>query len=280
MLQAVLNSKPRTILIAVLLLGLFLRVYCLTCESVWLDEGYSILWAKQEPLEMIDAVSRDVHPPLYFLVLHYWIALFGDAEFTIRFLSVIFGTLAIFMMYKVGSLIFDRNVGLLSSVILALSAFHIYYSQELRAYSLMVLLTLASMYYFIRLLEERKRGIYAGYILSSTLLLYTHYFGIFVVLVQNVFFFSHHLFMKRRVKISPRKWHRLQAILFITFLPCFPFLLRQSIVIQSGAFLGWIPRPSLISVFITFLQYSGYFSYFAENIAGLYSFHSSWDRFS
>jgi len=251
------------ILLTILILGLFLRTYCLTCESVWLDEGYSILWAKQEPSEMIEAVSKDVHPPLYFLILHYWIGLFGDAEFTIRFLSVIFGFLAIFMMYRVGSLIFDRNVGIMSSLILSLSVFHIHYSQELRGYSLIVLLTLVSMYFFIRLFQERKTSTSVLYILSSALLLYTHFFGLFVIAAQNIYLISE--FMLSRKKPGPGfvRWLLLQAILFVLFLPWFGFLARQAQVIQSGAFLGWLPAPTILSLITTLFVYSAYFSEFA-----------------
>jgi mannosyltransferase len=253
-------ERHTLILIAILILGLFLRLYCLTCESLWLDEGYSVTWAKQEPSEMIEAVSRDVHPPLYFLILHYWIALFGDAEFTIRLLSVIFGFIAIFMMCRVGSLIFDRNVGLLSSLILSLSVFHIHYSQEIRGYSLMVLLALFSMYFFIRLFQERKNSMSVLYILSSTLLLYTHFFGLLVIAAQNTYLILEFMLSRKRPSLGFVRWLLLQAILFVLFLPWLGFLVRQMQIVQSGAFLGWLPVPTIISLITTLFVYSAYFS--------------------
>lgn len=256
-------DRHTLILAAILILGILLRLYCLTCESLWLDEGYSVLWAKQDTHEMIEAVSRDVHPPLYFLILHYWIALFGDAEFTIRLLSVIFGTLAIFVIYRVGSLVSDRNVGLLSSLILSLSVFHVHYSQEIRGYSLMVLLTLISMYFFIRLLQERKASVSVIYILSSILLFYTHFFGLFVIAAQNIYLILEFMLSRRETGPGPVRWLLLQATLFIAFMPWLGFLVRQVQIVQSGAFLGWLPVPTILSLITTMFVYSAYFSEYA-----------------
>jgi uncharacterized membrane protein len=259
----ILKKKPTIILITILLLGLFLRVYCLDCESVWLDEGYSILWAKQEPSETIEAVSKDVHPPLYYLILHYWIGLFGDSEFVIRSLSVIFGFLAIYLIYRVGVLLFDRRTGILAALILSISVFHIHYSQEIRGYSLMVMLTLLSMYFFINLLKARRPTIQIAYILSSTLLIYTHFFGLFVILTQNLFFFGHYLTFSKNKRNGLRNWITLQIILFLIYLPWTGYLLRQAQIVQAGNFLGWISPPPILSIVASLFEYSGFYSIFA-----------------
>src|SRR6266478_3033376 len=114
-------SKNELILLAILSLGLFLRIYHLSNESIWFDEAFSIMIAKLSLLQV--ALERDNNPPLHFILLHYWINLFGNSEFATRFLSVMFGFFAIFMIYKVGTLIFDKEVGVLSSLILGLSVF-------------------------------------------------------------------------------------------------------------------------------------------------------------
>lgn len=256
----ILSDKHILLLTAILVLGLFLRIYCLTCESVWLDEGYSILWAKQEPSQIIDAVSKDVHPPLYFLVLHYWITIFGDSELAVRLLSVIFGLLAIIMMYMVGNLLFNKDMGILGSLILSLSVFHIHYSQEIRSYSLMVLLTLVSMYFFLKLLERRSYPISAGYIVSSALLIYTHFFGLFVIAAQNICLLSLFIITRKATKTGFRRWIILQAILFILYLPWLGFLIRQTLIVQGGEFLGWLTQPSILLLASSFFEYSGYFN--------------------
>jgi len=96
-------------LLAILLIGLFLRVHDLSNESIWLDEAFSILRAKFD-LSQIFFRSENT-PPLYYAILHWWINLFGDSEFSVRFPSVLFGSLSILMLYKVGNQIFDKDVG-------------------------------------------------------------------------------------------------------------------------------------------------------------------------
>ncbi len=147
-------SKTQIILLLIILVGLFLRIYALSSDSLWNDEIGSIKISKLELFQIAGRYDVETNPRIYYIILHYWINLFGDSEFSVRFPSAIFGLFAILMMYKVGTLIFDREVGVLSSLILALSTFHITYSQEARMYSLMVLLTLLSIYFFIKLLKK------------------------------------------------------------------------------------------------------------------------------
>ena len=104
-----------------------------------------------------------------------------------RLLSALFGILAIPMIYVVGRQLFNREAGLAAAIILAFSNFNIAYSQETRMYSLMVLLALISMYFFIRLLQGSNYALSVGYLLSTTLLVYTHIYGLFVVIAQNLF---------------------------------------------------------------------------------------------
>ena len=112
-------------------MGLLFRICALDTESIWVDEGFSIRMANLDLSVMLEHVSKhDAHPPLYYSILHYWVNLFGDSEFAVRFLSVTFGFLGIFMIYKTGRLLLDKNVGILSALLLALSVFHIHYSRH------------------------------------------------------------------------------------------------------------------------------------------------------
>ncbi|MGH7792984.1 MAG: glycosyltransferase family 39 protein, partial [Thermodesulfobacteriota bacterium] len=204
---------------AILFLGLFLRVYDLSDESVWYDEAFSIELANSSISGVINGSAQDIHPPLYHILLHYWINLFGDSEFSTRFMSVVFGVFAIFMIYKVGSLILDEEAGILSALLLALSSFHIYYSQEARMYSLMALLTLLSMYFFLKILRNRNVIDVVGYVLSSTFLIYTHYFGLFIILAQNIYIFTLFLLKEDDYKQTFKRWVPLQLILIALFSP-------------------------------------------------------------
>ena len=141
-------------LLAILFMGLFLRIHDLGTKSIWLDEAISVGLAKSTLPQMFTTLATEKpHVPLYFTILHFWVMLFGDSEAAVRSLSALFGFLALLATYKVASLLFDREVGALSSLILGLSDFHIYYSQETRMYSLLVLLTLLSMYFFVKVMK-------------------------------------------------------------------------------------------------------------------------------
>jgi uncharacterized membrane protein len=245
------------ILLAILFLGLFLRVYDLSDESVWYDEAFSIELANSSILGVINGSAQDIHPPLYHILLHYWINLFGDSEFSTRFMSVLFGLVAIFMIYKVGSLILDEEAGILSALLLALSSFHIYYSQEARMYSLMVLLTLLSMYFFLKILSNRNVIDVVGYALSSTFLIYTHYFGLFIILAQNIYIFTLFLLKEDDYKQTFKRWVPLQLIIIVLFSPWIMVFIRQVLLAQSGYGIGWMPMPSIHSIIRSFNLYSG-----------------------
>jgi mannosyltransferase len=228
-------------LAAILLLAAFLRIYQLGAESLWIDEGVSLIKFAHlgEPSEIIELTKTDTDRnfPIYYLILHYWVALFGDSEFSVRFPSALAGILAVFAMYKVGRLLFGRGPGLMASLILTLSPFHIYYSQEARAYSLMSLLTLFSFYFFLKILSERKLVLQTGYVLSTSALTYSHVYSLFVLIAQNIYLAT--MFLGRafglRGKARPGfwEWVVLQALLFVLYIP--------GLVLLAG----WLSNPRL-----------------------------------
>ena len=257
-------TRPAIIILllsAVLLLGFFLRIHGLDTESIWLDEGISIKLAGADPAAITIERALNNHPPLYFIILHYWIRTFGDSVFSARLLSVLFGCLAIFMIYRVGCLILSRETGLLGALILAISLFNIHYSREARMYSLVVFLTLASMYFFLKLLEKRSRAALIGYIASSIFLLYTHYSGLCVVLAQNIYFFTAPLFHKKSGIPNLKTWIKCQAAVFILYLPWLWVGVLRMGKIQQSHF--WTSRPSALTALGSFIEYSGSIALFA-----------------
>lgn len=243
-----------TILLIILLIGLFFRFYDLGKESIWIDEGFSITVSKLSLIQIIKEVSQDAHPPLYFIILHYWIKIFGDSEFSTRFLSTIFGVCAIFMMYKVGSLLFNKKTGIISALLLALSKFHIHYSQDVRMYSLIALLTLVSFYFFIKFFNKRNFVILISYILSSILLIYAHSVGIFIILLQNIYVFTLYLLSKKNYKFIINDWILLQIILIILYMPWIGILRNQLLTIQNNFSLE---KPTIYLLLKTFTAYAG-----------------------
>ena len=125
------------VFIFILALSLFLRIFLLDFESLWLDEGSSIKFAKLSIPELIKASQADGNPPLYYLILHFWIKIFGDSEFSFRFPSVIFGVLIVIAVYQFCLEVWSREVASFSSFMTGISVFQIFYSQEARMYALL-----------------------------------------------------------------------------------------------------------------------------------------------
>ncbi len=236
---------------AILSAGLFFRIYGLGHESLWLDEGYSIRFADLDFFHIFS--NRENNPPLYFLILHWWIAMFGDSEFSVRFPSVVFGFLSLFMICKVGTQLFNTNTGILSSLLLSLSAFHIAFSREARTFSLTAFLAIISIYFFIKLLKRKSRTDLPGYILFSCLLMYSHIYGLFIIISQNIFFLSLFLFSGRSFRLSLKGWVLTQAALIALFSLWIPVFLDQISFVQGGF---WIERPDIKTLSMTFLSYS------------------------
>ena len=216
-------TKIQFWLFLILVLGLVIRIYNLGKESLWLDEVISIDTARLDLFRLVEhTLQTGTHTPLYYTILHYWIILFGDSDIAARALSVTFGFFALVMIYKVGSLLFNKRVGLLSCLLLSLSVFHIYHSQEARMYSLVSLLALLSFYFFIQLLRRANLRIVLAYILSSILLMYAHLYGLFVIAAQNIFIIISFFAVAGiwgKNSLSFRKWSVIPLILFILYIP-------------------------------------------------------------
>jgi len=146
------------LLLAIVALGGFLRFYQIGSKGLWLDEAFSV-WLGWRPLgEMLSWLVRiDQHPPLYYILLHLWMAL-GDDVATVRALSALLGTLTIPVVYLLGRRLADEHekVGLLVALILAVSPFHVRFAQETRMYTLLTLNVSLALYALVYLLTDPR----------------------------------------------------------------------------------------------------------------------------
>ncbi len=172
------------------LLALGLRLIRLAYQPLWWDEGWSLFFATSGFREMLELTAVDIHPPLYYLVLHYWIRVFGSGVVSVRFLSVLLGTAAVPLLYAAGRRLAGHRGGLLAGLLLAVSPFHIFYSQEVRMYGLVTLLG-AAAFYFTTLWEARNGrvgiGAWLGYVLAAMAALCTAYYAAFLLLGLNLY---------------------------------------------------------------------------------------------
>ncbi len=174
-------------LLIILVVGSSLRIFRLSSESLWLDETTSVLISQVEWAKSWESMASDPNPPLHYLALRWWIGVFGDSESSVRMLSVVFGIVSIAFMYLTARQLLGEAVGLLASLILALSQLHITYSQEARAYAMMSMLALVSTYCLLRFLRHDGSRNLLGVFFSNVCMLYTHVFASFVLASQALF---------------------------------------------------------------------------------------------
>ena len=174
-----------TLALLVGLLAFALRVYNLQGQSLWHDEGASLYYASLPPATMVAEVAElGEIPPLYYLLLHFWLPLAGDGEAALRFPAAVFGTLGVLATYQLGSRLGGRGVGLAAALFVAVSPLHVWQSQETRMYTLAMLLSALSAYLFARLLEDGHRRLLPAYGLATLAGLYTHFTFALVALAQ------------------------------------------------------------------------------------------------
>lgn len=151
-------------------------------QSIWRDEAFSYLLAKQNIFQILSLTAKDFNPPLYYLLLHGWMGMFGSSEIAMRTLSFFFflGTLYVVGMFLMD--IFEFSIGeiLLYLLLFVLNPLLHYYGFEARMYSLFAFLVTLSFYFL-------AKKSYQKYAITVILALYTHYFAIFPLLGQIIY---------------------------------------------------------------------------------------------
>ena len=241
------NYKTAYLLIPIVVLAFILRIYGLGEENYWADEFITLRAAEGS----LDSIISGNRPPLYLLIAHFWIEFFGTSENVTRLLSVFFGIASILLIYSIGKSLLGVKVGILSAFFMSVSQYQIYYSQEFRYYSLFLLLTLISFFFYIRVLKA-KRNIYAViYVLSSILLYYAHDFGIFIIAAQNLYFIINF----KSLRFIILTWLLSQIIILLGILPGLIFSINYKVVGPGG--IDWLEAPEIWTPFITFNYYLG-----------------------
>lgn len=174
------------VIFLIIVFGAILRFYDLGHNSFWTDEIKSIGDASRLTMENFFSPSSNAHPKLYFLLLHFWMK-FGEGEFYLRSISVIFGLLLIVATYLLGKEIYTAKIGAFAALAVAFSPFHLLYDRELRMYSLFAFLSIFSLYFFLRSLRDNKRSSWIMYTLFTFLTMYTHYHAFLLIFAEYVY---------------------------------------------------------------------------------------------
>jgi len=201
------------ILIFVLLIGFLLRLHNLGSQSFWFDEIATYVRTILSFDEFVEELfgTRN-HVPVYFLLMRGW-ALLGDSELVFRYFSLIWGVIAIAIIFRLGSYLAGWRVGLIAAYLLAISPFHIWYSQEARMYTLTPVLILCAHWFFVRGLRSNKIGDWIGYAAFMLVALYTHYLTLLIFAAHYTYFAIHY----RSLKPLFFRWLGLAVIVGLLF---------------------------------------------------------------
>ncbi len=231
-----------------MLVAFALRVYALGAQSLWNDEGNSVALAPLSLEAIANAAAHDIHPPLYYFLLHFWMPLAGNSEYAIRFLSVVAGVLVVAVTFRFAYVFFDEEVAIIAAFLAAFSAFQLYYSQEARMYIWVTLWSAVSVYVMAVMLKRGARGegrsvneglgssplasrnsrtrrslAWLVFIAATIAALYTQYFAAAIVVAENLAFLVWLVFARRdkraNVGHSIAFWVAAQAIIALAIAP-------------------------------------------------------------
>lgn len=182
-------SQWQWLAVGVLLLTFTLNTHHLNSECVWTDEGLTLTFASGPTTNILQLYGEidEYHPPLHYLAWHFWIELTGSSEFAIRAFPALLGVLTVAMIYQLGKSLFGTPVGLVAGLLVASSGFQVYYSQTVRVYCLLELLSAGSFFACFKLTRGFSFKTMAAYALVTTALLFTHLYGLLVVGSENLF---------------------------------------------------------------------------------------------
>jgi Predicted membrane protein len=181
------KSRYIQILIVLTIAGFFLRFYNLGYNSLWLDEATTYTYSSASFAGIWGLTAGgEFNPPLFYWIEHVMLV-FGNSEAILRFVPALLGVLSIPVFYLVGKEFLDRNTGIIAAAACAVSPFLIYYSQEARAYAVMLFFVAIAMLFF---LKAMKSGSWIQWVLFgvfSALAFWTHFYA-FVMIAALVLY--------------------------------------------------------------------------------------------
>jgi len=268
------NSVEWAFLFAITAAGAFLRFHRIGKECLWVDEIYSA-WRVSLTFPNLtdDLTLKFLFPPLYFYFLKIWSHFFGPGTAALKSYSALWGTAAIPIIYLLAREMFGRKAAVVSTILLAFSAFNIYYSQEVKMYSMWWTLILASNLFFVRSIKHGMRWPDVSlFCVATAAALWTHNFTVLVIGAQAIYLaavFPHREVIKRWV------WPCFAVVLL--YCPWPLFFMTRNFARSGGGDMGgameltrkaleWIPIPTLREFFLSFVIFTSGIRFYAYDL--------------
>ena len=232
------DRRTATILtVALCLVYIAARLWRLTDSCLWFDELFSVHAAEHSWNSLLWFVAQDlIHPPLFYAVLKIWIGIGGESLLWLRLLPVFFSALAIIpFLYFCKELKLSNAVTLLALVMLAVNGSLIKYTQTLRMYTMLMFLSIVSLWLFARYFNRGKS--FAWLLIVNLFLIYTHYFGWLVVGAEIVALLAFQLI----------KWRRMLTMVGVLIIAFVPWMIAVVKAAEAGSDVGqnisWMTKP-------------------------------------
>ena len=191
-------TGPQLILLALVAAGAALRFATLGDQSFWIDEGYTVRLLRSDFAGLLHGIPRtEETPPLYYVLAWLWAPVFGTGEAGVRSLSALFGVATIPVAYLLARRLVSARAGVVAAALAAFSPLLVWYSQEARAYALLILLSGLSMLLFLKAQQDERRALGLWAVVSA-LALATHYFAVFVVVPEAAWLLARGRTRRRR----------------------------------------------------------------------------------
>jgi 4-amino-4-deoxy-L-arabinose transferase-like glycosyltransferase len=242
-------------LIVLTIIGFFLRFYNLGYNSLWLDEATTYSTSVKSIVEIWQVSPGEFSPPLFFWVEHIMLMV-GNNEFILRFIPALLGVLTIPLFYVIGKEFLDRNTGIIAAAVCAISPFLIYYSQEARAYSMMLFFVALATIFFLKAMKSGSFTPWALFGVFSALAFWSHFYAI-VMIAALILFALIELAPRIRTELNNLKMLILGVVIFAVM--CFPLILvTLQLLIARTASAPTYGIQGLEIIWETFSQISGF----------------------
>lgn len=240
-------------IIVLLLIGSLFRFYGLDHESLANDELSTCYRSSFDSISsvILRGVMPDKHPPGYQILMYFVIRSAGDSATALRFPSAIAGVISIFFLFLLGRRLFSSSIGFLAAALMTFSPVHIWYSQEARTYSILILMVTLSIYILVRMLDSLREKNSPGllnsvvFTLLSILMEYFHYFGLLMVILESGIFLFVTIYRRKRILYPV-------AVCVVSALAFLPWI---SVAMQQSGNDSYITLPGITSLQSLLFEY-------------------------
>jgi len=223
--------------ILLFLTALIWKLFYIGARDICIDEPFTIFHAQLSVIDILQLPTKnEPNPPLFMLLLHFWIKLFGISPFSVRILPILFSTLTAVFLYLTGKRFFGFWSGIIASGMFILSTQHFYFGGDTRTYSMLSMATAAALYYLFSLIENpEKKKYFVALIISNFILVYSHYFGwltVFIEVLISIFYIQNR-------KVIIKTWLAV-FITILLYIPMFQIMISQFFISKEST---WVTPP-------------------------------------